>query len=481
MNKYEVEDEILTQQFSEKDEDDFENMFQSERKEEAEVDHVRKKQRCILDKYSNFKEPEKFLEKKISNLKEEKWEDENEEVASLKESENSFDMFNDEITNTLKRNKNDEEDNFMKSAGATDADYDDAEGYYRATIGEVIQLSSIKKHYKAMGIIGKGVFSTVLKCLSIDKEKDVIAMKLIRNNETMAKAAQNEFKILKLLQPHNSQENNHIVILCQNEPLDYRNHTLFLFEYLPHNLRQILRKFGSNVGLNLSAVRSYAKQLLRALQHLNRFKVIHADLKPDNILVSEDYSTLKICDFGSAFFSTDQSSFETTPYLISRFYRPPEVILGLDYDMKVDLWSVAVTLSELYTGHVLFPGSNNNDMIKKFMDLLGPFSHKLIKRHCITYQEKLNLTSYFDKETCEFRQSDIDIVTKQPILRIIPKITKPQKTILEFFFEENNLVGKERLYLTKFVDFLNQCLVLDPMKRISVNEALKQDFFSMKI
>lgn len=71
--------------------------------------------------------------------------------------------------------------------------------------------------------------------------------------------------------------------------------------------------------------------------------------------------------------------------MLQRFYRPPEVILGLEYDKMVDLWSTSVTLAELFTGAVLFPGSSNNDILMKFMDTLGPFSHKMVRRHSASY------------------------------------------------------------------------------------------------
>ncbi|EJK69430.1 hypothetical protein THAOC_09317, partial [Thalassiosira oceanica] len=145
-------------------------------------------------------------------------------------------------------------------------------------------------------------------------------------------------------------------------PPTYRNHSCFLFEYIPYNLREVLGKFGSGVGINLAAVRSYARQLFVALVHLEKHRVVHADLKPDNILVSANFSTIKLADFGSAFFETDHDN-DPTPYLVSRFYRPPEVILGLEYDRNVDLWSASVTLAELFTGSVLFPGQSNNDML----------------------------------------------------------------------------------------------------------------------
>lgn len=94
------------------------------------------------------------------------------------------------------------------------------------------------------------------------------------------------------------------------------------------NLRELTNKFGRKVGLNIDAVGHYTAQLLVALKHLKNNKILHADIKPDNILVNEKFSRVKLCDFGSAM---RQGDVEVTPYLVSRFYRSPEVILGLPY------------------------------------------------------------------------------------------------------------------------------------------------------
>jgi serine/threonine protein kinase len=94
------------------------------------------------------------------------------------------------------------------------------------------------------------------------------------------------------------------------------------------NLRELTNKYGRNVGLNISAVGIYASQLLLALRHLRKCNVLHSDIKPDNILVNARRTKVKVCDFGSAMMAGDN---EITPYLVSRFYRAPEVILGLKY------------------------------------------------------------------------------------------------------------------------------------------------------
>ncbi len=83
--------------------------------------------------------------------------------------------------------------------------------------------------------------------------------------------------------------------------------------------------------------------------------------------MSANFSTVKLADFGSAFFETDHDN-DPTLYLVSRF--------GLEYNRMVDLWSTAVTIGELFTGTVLFPGDTNNDMLVRFMDAMGPLSNK---------------------------------------------------------------------------------------------------------
>jgi len=88
------------------------------------------------------------------------------------------------------------------------------------------------------------------------------------------------------------------------------------------NLREVLKKYGKDVGINIKAVRVYAQQLFLALSLLKKCKVLHADIKPDNVLVNESKNTLKLCDLGSASFDNEN---EITPYLVSRFYRAPEI------------------------------------------------------------------------------------------------------------------------------------------------------------
>jgi len=90
--------------------------------------------------------------------------------------------------------------------------------------------------------------------------------------------------------------------------------------------------------------------------------------------VNDTHKRIKLCDFGSA--STLQEC-EITPYLVSRFYRAPEIMLGLPYDYMIDMWSIGCVLYELYTGKILFQGKDNNDMLYQIQEVKGRFPNKV--------------------------------------------------------------------------------------------------------
>lgn len=96
-------------------------------------------------------------------------------------------------------------------------------------------------------------------------------------------------------------------------------------------------------------------QMLCGIKHLHAAGIIHRDLKPSNIVVKSD-CTLKILDFGLA--RTAATGLLMTPYVVTRYYRAPEVILGMGYQANVDVWSVGCIMAEMVRGSVLFPGSD---------------------------------------------------------------------------------------------------------------------------
>ncbi|KAJ3024319.1 UNVERIFIED_CONTAM: U4/U6 small nuclear ribonucleoprotein prp4 [Siphonaria sp. JEL0065] len=335
--------------------------------------------------------------------------------------------------------------------------WDDPEGYYRIILGEVLD-----NRYHVYQILGRGVFSSVVKARDTKNGDVDVAIKVIRNNDTMYRAGMKEIGILKKLIELDPDDKKHVIRLIRH--FEHKNHLCMVFESLSMNLREVLKKFGKDIGLNIKAVRVYAQQLFLSLSLLKKANILHADIKPDNILVTESKNTLKLCDLGSA---SDASENEITPYLVSRFYRAPEIIIGLSYDFAMDMWSIACTLYELYTGKILFPGRSNNQMLHLFQQTKGPFPKKLLRKGQFT-------SMHFD-ESFNFLQVETDKISGKDIIRpcAVLKATKDMKTRLMDGFTGGE---EEKKMVENFVDLLEKCLVLAPDKRLTVQEALVHPF-----
>ncbi|GAB2214640.1 hypothetical protein Droror1_Dr00019000 [Drosera rotundifolia] len=377
-------------------------------------------------------------------------------------SERSSDMFCDDIFGDSPagvRKLGKAGDLRVERSGLHD-NWDDAEGYYSYRFGEVLD-----GRYEITAAHGKGVFSIVVRAKDLragSGDPEEVAVKIIRNNETMLKAGMEELVILKKLVGADPDDRRHCVRFLSS--FKYRNHLCLVFESLHMNLREVLKKFGRNIGLKLTAVRTYAKQLFIALKHLRNCGILHCDIKPDNMLVNDAKTVLKICDFGNAMFAGKN---EITPYLVSRFYRAPEIILGLPYDHPMDMWSVGCCLYELYTGKVLFPGPSNNDMLRLHMELKGSFPKKMLRKGAFVDQ-------HFDQDL-NFLAIEEDPVTKKAVKRLMVNI-KPKDigTIIKGFS------GEEPKMLANFKDLLDKIFILDPDKRLTVSQALSHPFITGK-
>ncbi|XP_041101098.1 serine/threonine-protein kinase PRP4 homolog [Polyodon spathula] len=338
----------------------------------------------------------------------------------------------------------------------------DAEGYYRVNIGEVLD-----KRYTVYGYTGQGVFSNVVRARDMARASQEVAVKIIRNNELMQKTGLKELEFLKKLNDADPDDKFHCLRLFRH--FYHKQHLCLVFEPLSMNLREVLKKYGKDVGLHIKAVRSYSQQLFLALKLLKRCNILHADIKPDNILVNESKTILKLCDFGSASHVADN---DITPYLVSRFYRAPEIIIGKPYDYALDMWSVGCTLYELYTGKILFPGKTNNHMVKLAMDLKGKMPNKMIRKGLFKDQ-------HFD-QNLNFLYIEVDKVTEREKVTVMSTIN-PTKDLLADLVGCQRLPEDQRKKVIQVKDLLDQILMLDPAKRISINQALQHPFIQEKI
>uniref|UniRef100_A0A8C8LMF0 Serine/threonine-protein kinase PRP4 homolog n=1 Tax=Oncorhynchus tshawytscha TaxID=74940 RepID=A0A8C8LMF0_ONCTS len=338
----------------------------------------------------------------------------------------------------------------------------DAEGYYRLNIGEILD-----KRYSVYGYTGQGVFSNVIRARDLARASHEVAIKIIRNNELMQKTGLKELEFLKKLNNADLDDKFHCLRLFRH--FYHKQHLCLVFEPLSMNLREVLKKYGKDVGLHIKAVRSYSQQLFLALKLLKRCNILHADIKPDNILVNESKTILKLCDFGSASHVAEN---DITPYLVSRFYRAPEIIIGKPYDYGIDMWSVGCTLYELYTGKILFPGKTNNHMIKLAMDIKGKMPNKMIRKGVFKDQ-------HFD-QNLNFLYTEVDKVTEREKVTVMSTIN-PTKELLADMVGCQRLPEDQRKKVAQLKDLLDLTLMLDPAKRISINQALQHPYIQEKI
>ena len=365
-------------------------------------------------------------------------------------------------------------------------DLKDSEGYFRAPPGTVL-----KGKYTVMGDLGSGVFSTVYFVKAkVDEhgEEATFAAKVLRANETMYKAGLKELDILRKISDH-----PHLIKLTDSFDLDASNsaspHLVLVFERMNLNLRETLNKFGRDVGISIEGVRAFGRQLLSALAKLKSLGIVHADFKPDNILVSQDLKRCVLGDFGSAFYLSEPR--QATPYIVSRYYRAPEIILGFeDYGCEMDMWSLGVTLFELYTGQVLFGGQTNNEMLDMMQTRIGKFPMAIIKRHIVQYERRLEFEPHFESDG-RFKRHETDPVTKKIVRRLV-KFTQDhavgQQSLKGLIVRKATEEGEDDVSagldenVLDFADALEKCLALDPAHRIDPADALvKLKFFSLNV
>lgn len=341
------------------------------------------------------------------------------------------------------------------------ADCDDEDGYYVATVGDLIG----DRYLVVQNACGRGVYASIVKAR--DKEDSsgtLVAIKIVRANETMLAAAEREASILETLQTSKGESKRHIVHLLSK--FYFCGHACLVFECMWDDLREALRKHTKGRGMTLTAVRSYARQLLAGLLHMHRCNVIHADIKPDNILINEDLSIVKWCDLGTA---ADAGDALVNPYMMSGFYRAPEILLGCKLTVAVDIFALACTLYELFTGKILLTGKNNSEQLKKVVELKGDIPTKVVKAgtlHREHFDDKLRLKT----------ESGLGATGGTPPSRRIKDLVLERVGLARC--QSSSEADKRYVRLgTDFADFLERLLDLNPKERPSACEAMKHPFF----
>ncbi|XP_078064392.1 cyclin-dependent kinase 17-like [Mustelus asterias] len=215
--------------------------------------------------------------------------------------------------------------------------------------------------YVKLDKLGEGTYATVYKGRS-KLTDNLVALKEIRleHEEGAPCTAIREVSLLKDLK--------HANIVTLHDIIHTEKSLTLVFEYLDKDLKQYLEDCGNII--NIHNVKLFLFQLLRGLAYCHHRKVLHRDLKPQNLLINEK-GELKLADFGLA----RAKSVPTKTYsneVVTLWYRPPDVLLGsTEYSTQIDMWGVGCIFYEMATGRPLFPGSTVEEELHFIFRVLG--------------------------------------------------------------------------------------------------------------
>jgi serine/threonine protein kinase len=286
--------------------------------------------------------------------------------------------------------------------------------------------------FRVQSLLGQGTFAQVFKCLNSQTGK-FVAVKIVKAKPAYTRQAAIEIDVIRALTTSTSSSSNDGSSSNTDYMVDmvcyfmYKDHLCLVFELLGMNLYEVLKKRQFR-GLPLGVVQTMVRQAVLGARALGQKSIVHCDLKPENILlVNEDDAELimsageskrttipvdemgktaaatkttiagnsdgnddaslstitttpqettsparvvqkiKLIDFGSACFEGQMSH----TYIQSRFYRSPEVLIGLAYDSAIDMWSLGCVAAELFLGLPILPGVHEHNQLGRISEMIG--------------------------------------------------------------------------------------------------------------
>ena len=320
--------------------------------------------------------------------------------------------------------------------------------------------------FRVITVLGNGTFSYVFKCQFLSDRSQFVALKVIKNLPQYRTTGISEVIIHQML----SRAPDHpgkAHVIHPRTTFEINGHVCIVLPLLHRSLFEGICQ-SQPVPLLLESIRRIMGQLMQALAFIHANGVIHCDLKPDNILFNgENTDDIVLIDFGSA--STNGSG--QGQYIQSRFYRSPEVMLGLQYNSMIDIWSAGCVAAELFLDFAIFACENESDAVHSMVGLLGPIPDHLLRvsRHW---------WKFYDMTPRGFglKMDPVEVLLTRHSYHGIYQQTGPVP-LRQLIYEHAPLQNEEEARMVNcFSDFVHRLLEFDAMKRLTASQALVHPF-----
>ncbi|KAK4940966.1 negative regulator of the PHO system [Elasticomyces elasticus] len=234
--------------------------------------------------------------------------------------------------------------------------------------------------------LGEGTYATVYKGRN-RQTGELVALKEIHldSEEGTPSTAIREISLMKELKHEN--------IVTLYDVIHTENKLMLVFEYMDKDLKKYMDARGDRGQLDQLTIKRFMQDLLRGTAFCHENRVLHRDLKPQNLLINTK-GQLKLADFGLArAFGIPVNTFSNE--VVTLWYRAPDVLLGSrTYNTSIDIWSAGCIMAEMYTGRPLFPGTTNEDQLQKIFRLMGTPSERTWPGISQLPEYKTNFPSY---------------------------------------------------------------------------------------
>ncbi|EIM81748.1 Pkinase-domain-containing protein [Stereum hirsutum FP-91666 SS1] len=287
-------------------------------------------------------------------------------------------------------------------------------------------------NYVQLEKLGEGTYATVFKGRS-RTTNEIVALKEIHLDaeEGTPSTAIREISLMKELK--------HINVLRLHDVIHTETKLVLIFEYCERDLKKYMDQNGDHGALDPMTVRSFIYQLLMGTAYCHENRVLHRDLKPQNLLINRK-GELKLGDFGLArAFGVPVNTFSNE--VVTLWYRAPDVLLGSrTYSTSIDVWSCGCIFAEMISGVPLFRGRDAQDQLVHIMRIIGTPEDRTLRKMAA--------------ENPDLQIKQYPRYPKLPFQQVLPKAS------------------------LQACDLLDRLLQFDPAKRISAAEAIKHPYFT---